>query len=168
MFDINPAGNQYPLPDELVETETKELQISNNSKDVRCVLLIKPKVQGFLRVSGITWDLMGLPIKYFFDLKGKKNKDGQTFEDNLKNCFEIVANTTKMTYAVENYEENVYYGEIRPFYLVLKNEGIDRIDKVLISTSASHIFGFNQLNLAINLEPGQETKVFTINTNLHI
>ena len=44
---------------------------------------------------------------------------------------------------IENFEENIYFGEIKNLRLLIKNTGSHLIKRMFIATSHPHYFGFS-------------------------
>ena len=128
---------------EYLDVPMEKMQIAQLSTGNVCILKIVPKISGKLKIIGVQWHLMKMNSRFIFDFRGKKMKDGVNYEKNLKNVFDILPKSSDLNIFLENFEDTIYFGEIKTLQIKLKNSGPQQIKKVLLSTSHPHFFGFS-------------------------
>ena len=151
-------GKNTNFPDKIsdfVEISSENLQISPLSSQNECFLQIKAKIPGKLKVIGLKWTIFKMTSRFLFDFKGKKLKDGLNHDKNLKNSFEILPNSSILHVFVENWLENLYFGEISQVKLTLKNAGNEKISKIFIANSHPNFLGFSCKKLDFELKSGE-------------
>jgi len=147
---------------EYLELSMEKMQIQQLSNRNICFLKLVPKIPGKLKIMGLQWHLMKMNSRFIFDFKGKKLKDGLNYDKNLKNVFEILPKTSHLEVFVENFEETIYFGEIKTLQFRLKNSGAQKTKKLMLSTSHPHFFGFSCKKIEeLELDSG-ETKILSL------
>lgn len=143
---------------EYLEFTLEKIQIAQLSQSNKCFLKIVPKIPGKLKFIGVQWTLFKMKTQIFFDFKGKKLKDGKNYDKNLKNIFEIFPKSSNLKINIENFEDTIYFGEIRQLHLSMLNDGANKIKKLILATSHPNFFGFSCKKFEdLELDPG-ETK----------
>lgn len=147
---------------EYLDIFMEKIEIPQLTQGKKCLLKIIPKIPGKLKVIGVQWNLFKMKTQIFFDFKGKKMKDGIKYDKNLKNIFEIFPNSSNLKINVDNFEENIYFGEIKKLNLTMKNDGAQKIKKLFLATSHPNFFGFSCKKFEdFEFNPG-EVKVLTM------
>lgn len=147
---------------EYFDISIEKMMITPLSLGNQCFLKIVPKIPGKLKILGIQWTLFKMSSRYLFDFKGKKLKDGVSYDKNLKNVFEIFPRTSNLLISIEDFEETIYFGEIKTLNFRIKNSGAQKIKKLFLSTSHPHFFGFSCKKLEDCELDGGESKTLSL------
>lgn len=147
-------------PTELIEYKNEKITINQQSNDIEFSLKIIPKATGKLKIIGLEWNIFSLNTQNNFSFIGRKLKDGKSYEKNLKNIFEVLPKCSNLLITFINYEEEIYFQEIRSLNLDLQNSGSQIIEKIFLTTSHPSFFGFAFKELdCCPLEPNNLQKV---------
>ncbi|EAS07836.2 Dpy-30 motif protein (macronuclear) [Tetrahymena thermophila SB210] len=141
---VNPPIQELKQPLEI--GELKKLQVG---------IKIIPKCRGILTIKGFKWKVFKIPVIFQFDIKGKLQKDGITRFNNFSNRIKIFPSTGKLILRAINFESKIYFGEVKPLVLELKNEGCFPIKDIRVIFSEPYTYGKSHLNLPnLVIQPG--------------
>lgn len=129
-------------PTELIEYKNEKITINQQSNDIDFVLKVIPKATGKLKIIGLEWNIFTLNTQNNFSFRGRKMKDGKSHEKNLKNVFEVLPKSSNLLITLINYEEEIYFHEIKTLKIELHNSGSQIIEKIFFTISHPSFFGF--------------------------
>ncbi|KAL4445503.1 hypothetical protein ABPG74_004577 [Tetrahymena malaccensis] len=153
-YDFEPETGDDATVNPPIQELKQQLEIGELKK-LQVGIKIIPKCKGTLTIKGFKWKVFKIPVIFQFDIKGKLQKDGITRFNNFSNRIKIFPSTGKLILRAINFENKLFFGEVKPLVLELKNEGCFPIKDIRIIFSEPYTYGKSHLNLPnLVIQPG--------------